>query len=464
MKKSLRSFSKSIRTKLLIGSLVWLLLSVVATSWVLTDLFDNYSKRQLASELNVQMNQLLAAFSVNNEGQIQLDFPLNDSRFEQPLSGLYWQINHIDNVNSQTDVLRSRSLWDQILIIKNDSKNTDSLIEIPGPKDTKLFAKIREIKPIEGQSNYNLIIAIDQNVLDPVTNRFNLLVSIFLGLLAITIAIALLIQIWLSLKPIANLRHKLDNVLNGVDKQIQGDYPSEIQPLVNAFNRVLKANEDMVVQARAQAGNLAHALKTPLTIIANSVATDDSAQGYLIKEQIKSAQHHIGHHLSRARATAIGVTQNKYTKVDAVVAGLLNTLERLYRDKGIDLHLQAIPEQLAFIGDANDLQEMLGNLIDNAYKWTSNNIWLDIVVDKHNKQMILAIEDDGAGLSRYEQNQLFKRGIRLDEQTPGSGLGLAIVSDLAAAYGGSVSLDHSNHGGLKVILALPAKLLTNAQK
>lgn len=453
---------ESIRARLLIGLSVWVVFAVLATGWVLTDLFDNYSKRQLASELNVQMNQLLAAFNIDNNDHVSLDFSLNDPRFNRPLSGLYWQIDKLDqNGNYTNNVLRSRSLWDQNLILPKQLDN-NILFDLPGPKETELLASVKQIKPAESSSNYFLIIAIDQDVLDPVTHKFNLMVALFLGGLAITMIIALIVQIWLGLKPLVSLQQKLEQVLDGSVKQIDGAFPSEIQPLVNAFNRVLTLNETMVEQARAQAGNLAHVLKTPLTIISNSVNNDESKQGQLIKEQIKSAQHHVNHHLAKARATAIGVTQNKSAHVQPLVAGLVRTFERLYSEKHIKLHYQESADDIFFVGEANDLQEMLGNLIDNAYKWTTNNIWLAITVD--NNQLIFTIEDDGKGLSNDQQTLLFKRGVRLDEQTPGTGLGLAIVNDLAIAYGGNIETQSSQNGGLKVILKLPAKLLTNTHK
>ncbi len=454
---TLKNLKKSLRLNILIGTLAWIIASVAVAGWVLSDLFNNYAKDQLASELNVHINQLLAAFNVEND-KIVLDFELNDPRFNSPFSGLYWQIDKINTANqtASTPVLRSRSLWDAVLNVPYTDKN---LYEIIGPENTNLFAKTKIIHPTDGTSDYRLIIAMDSAIVVPAANKFKAIMILSLGLLAVVMVIMVIVQIIISLKPLARLRNQLEQLSKGTIKHIDGDYPSEIQPLVSAFNNVIDVNLEMVDHARTQAGNLAHALKTPLSILSNSVHANNTELGVLVREQVQAAQHHVNHHLAQSRANAISHNQSVNCVVTDVLGGLLRTMQKLYADKNIVVAANDVPENWLFIGHQADLQEILGNILENAYKWAKSAIWLNtsLKLDGNRAVLIFNISDDGVGLSKAQQSKLFQRGVRLDEKTPGTGLGLSIVQDLVIAYGGSISTETSALGGLQINICLPAK-------
>jgi signal transduction histidine kinase len=210
-----------------------------------------------------------------------------------------------------------------------------------------------------------------------------------------------------------------------------------------------------VQRARTQAGNLAHALKTPLSVLANGAQNENTPFGQLVADQVAVARRQVDHHLARARAAAAVRTPGISTPLPPVVAGLVRVLERLYAHKGLHIHTNVAPDAPAFRGEQHDLQDMLGNLMENACKWARQNVWVQ-AWSAQNDTLVLSVEDDGPGLPEAQREQAFERGVRLDERTPGSGLGLSIVRDLAQAYGGSVHAQASVHGGLSVTLVLPA--------
>jgi signal transduction histidine kinase len=262
-----------------------------------------------------------------------------------------------------------------------------------------------------------------------------------------------MLQVVIGLRPLARLRKELGNVREGATNRIESRFPSEIQPLVDDFNQVLYNNNQIVQRARTQAGNLAHALKTPLSVLANGARLENGSFGKLVAEQVSVAQRQVEHHLARARAAAAVRTPGLRTKVQPVVATLARVLQQLYIDKGVRIHTNNIANTLVFKGEQHDLQEMLGNLLDNACKWADTQVWVQASLA--DGTLVLHIEDDGPGMPAHDTEKAFERGTRLDERKPGSGLGLAIVRDLAQAYGGSVQAYASNKGGLGVELRLP---------
>lgn len=454
MLATFKSLRNSLRGRLLFGTFIWLFILILIAGWGFSNLFDNQAKQRLSFELDVYMNQLIADFSVDHNGVMQLDFNLDEIRFNAPYSGIYWQIDKINTDGSmEIGVLRSRSLWDVILKVPADISNTEQLLEIEDQINDDLYIQSRVIKPAEVDADYRFIIAMDQNVLEPALNQFKFFLAIFLGLLALAVVLGVLLQIVLSLRPLVLLRRELSKLAAGDSDQIVGDFPSEIQPLVTAFNDVLKTNSAMVEQARTQAGNLAHALKTPLAILANSTYGDNSELARLVASQVQQAQQHVNHHLSRSRAMAIGHSQSVSSPVAPVIASLVNTMQHLYANKDIAIWVNTLPDSWFFGGTSADLQEILGNVLENAYKWAKTNIW--ITVDLQDKKLLVSIEDDGMGLTAGQLQQLFQRGIRLDEKTPGTGLGLSIVQDLVDAYKGKVTATGSAHGGLAVKISLP---------
>lgn len=459
MFETLRSLRQSLRGRLLVGTIAWLLVSVLVAGWALSDLFRQHISRQLASELSVYENQLIASLSVDEQGVAALRLELSEPRLQLPYSGLYWQIDRLEpGMQPEAGVFRSRSLWDQTLLVpaSTDTPDGSPLQTLADARGHTVLAIVRTITPPEGTARYRLIVAADADALNAPLAEFRLMLAIFLGLLALGLAAAAVMQLVVGLRPLADLRERLGDVRADRASHIQGRFPSELQPLVDEFNTVLHSNHEIVQRARTQAGNLAHALKTPLSVLANASEHDTTPFGKLVSEQVGLASRQVEHHLARARAAAAVRTPGMRTAVLPVLQGLVRALSRLYAEKGVQLVLDGVTDNWVFKGEQQDLQEMMGNLMDNACQWANHRVRVSI---SGGDIMVLRVEDDGPGLPEAQREDVFQRGVRMDERTPGSGLGLAIVRDLAGAYGGTVHADASGLGGLAIVLALPGEHL-----
>jgi signal transduction histidine kinase len=246
-------------------------------------------------------------------------------------------------------------------------------------------------------------------------------------------------------------------VRSGEAHRLEGDFPAEVTPLIEEFNTVLAQNTEVVERARTQAGNLAHALKTPLSVLANAARSQDeqcAELAHLVADQVDIARRQVDYHLARAQAAATTRMPGAKTPLLPAIEGLARAMRRLHAERQIELSVRPFPESLSFRGEAQDLQEMLGNLLDNACKWAARNVELN--VRSNGATLTITIDDDGAGLAADQRDAVIRRGVRADEQVSGSGLGLAIVDDLARLYGGQVELVDSPLGGLRSVLTLPA--------
>ncbi len=450
----------SLRARLLLGTLAWILVSVLGAGWALSDLFQQHLARQLVVSLDGTLDQLAAGLDVDAQGRATLAPEPADPRLARPFSGRYWQVDRVADDGGQDEpVFRSRSLWDQSLALARDAVLRDGLHSLSGPGGAPALARVRLVRPDEGAAHYRLISAADAAVLAAPLARFQRMAGIFLGLLALGLGAAALVQVVVGLRPLQRLRAALEAVRRGQTTQIAGRFPGEVQPLVDAFNAVLRHNDAIVTQARTQAGDLAHALKTPLAVLSNAATQQNDAFSTLVREQTALARRQVDHHLARARATAAARSSTARTPLAPVVDALLYTLARLHADKALQWHGAALPETLAVQAEHQDVQEMLGNLLDNAGQWARSAVWLSVqapaAAPGAPARVEIRIEDDGPGLTAAQRERIFQRGVRMDERTPGSGLGLAIVRDLAEAYGGSVQAQASTHGGLALILRLP---------
>jgi signal transduction histidine kinase len=254
------------------------------------------------------------------------------------------------------------------------------------------------------------------------------------------------------------LQRALADLRAGRSQRLQGSFPVEVQPLIDDLNGVLDRNAEVVERARTQAGNLAHALKTPLAVLEQAASRTDAAGQAalpaLVKDQAGIARRHIDWHLKRARVAASQRLPGHRTALAPVVAGLVRVLSKVHAERRIDLACDEMPAAWAFAGEEQDLQEMLGNLMDNACQWARSRVHVGAQVV--GERLEVTVEDDGPGIAPGQRQAALARGGRLDETTPGSGLGLAIVADLAALYGGTLALDDGAQGGLLARVSLPA--------
>jgi signal transduction histidine kinase len=278
-----------------------------------------------------------------------------------------------------------------------------------------------------------------------------------LTVVALILIAAGLNQLRRGLLPLKQMRTRLMAVREGREPRVGGDYPAEVQPLIDDLNSLLDDRDARIARAVARAGDLAHGLKTPLAVLAQEAGRADAAGHHElaseISQQIGRMRRQIDYHLSQARVVASGRVAGIRTPVAASADGLVRTLQRLHADRGLSIHADIAPDHVVQAA-REDLDEMLGNLIDNACKWAKTRIAITSSVS--GTRVAITVDDDGAGLNPSMREAVLQRGVRADEAAPGSGLGLAIVRDLAGLYGGSIRLDGSPLGGLRARLELPA--------
>ncbi len=286
---------------------------------------------------------------------------------------------------------------------------------------------------------------------------FHVGLSSMLLVLAIAFLVAGFTQVRNGLLPFGQLRARLSAVRAGHERRIEGAYPAEVQPLVNDLNSLLEHREKAVQRALAKAADLAHGLKTPLSVLAQE-ADQVEIEGHpetaaTIHQQIERMRRQIDYHLMRARAVDSGATPGAHCAVLESAAGLSRTMLRIYAARGLDLAVSVDPEH-SIRGQREDLDEMLGNLLDNACKWAKSAVRVQSFREGSN--IVILVDDDGPGIVREMRDVVLQRGVRADEAAPGSGLGLSIVRDLVEVYGGSIYLENSSSGGLRARLQLPA--------
>ena len=277
------------------------------------------------------------------------------------------------------------------------------------------------------------------------------------GFAAAILLVAAIMQFRKGLSPFDQLRRSLQAVRDGGSATVQGDYPAEVQPLVTDLNALLEHQAAAVARAQTKAGDLAHGLKTPLAVLAQEAARAEAAgQTELadtIHQQVARMQRQVTYHLAHARAAASGASLNARCAVRDSADGLSRTLQRLYADRGLTISMQAETTHVVRV-QREDLDEMLGNVLDNACKWTRGRVVLTTTLD--HGQIVIHVDDDGAGIPMEMRDAVLRRGVRADEAAPGSGLGLSIVQDLVELYGGTIALSDSAIGGLRVTLTVPA--------
>ena len=444
----------SLRLRLLAGAVIWILLALAAAGTLLAALFRAHVERRLEAELTIQLDQIAAALERPGTGQLILTHQPTDPRFRKPYSGFYWQVDGPDG-----PLFRSRSLWDVALRLPLDTP-ADGRVHrhrIAGPDGRRLIALERTVTLPDAPGAYRVVTTIDETELTAAAAAFTRTLGLSLGVLAFALITAAAIQVRVGLRPLHRLRVGVAEIREGRIKRLEGSFPTETQPLVEDLNALLQRNEEIVTRGRVQAGNLAHGLKTPLSILANEVdrlAADGASElAASMRGHIVTMRQQIDYHLARARAAASLDVPGARVPVAPSVAAIQRTLARLHADRDLQFAID-IPAEHVFRGEHQDLEEMLGNLMDNACKWARRRV---AATSRHDDgRLTITIEDDGPGLPSEQQGDALAPGARFDEKVPGTGLGLAIVRDLASLYSGSIALGSSRLGGLRAELTLPA--------
>jgi signal transduction histidine kinase len=391
--------------------------------------------------------------------------------FEIPQSGWYWQIKPLDKTPGRR--LGSVSLGPDPLALPSDQgvAPNDREVrwsEVYGPTGEKL--RIAETVYLygEGKDSRPFSVAVAGTLSEPEASlsRFRTRLTAALALAGLGLIAVTLFQVRFGLLPLRKVEMGLAAVRSGDAMQLEGDLPAEIVPLQIELNALLKSNQDIIERARTQVGNLAHGLKTPLAVIINEAREEKSPLAAKVEEQASLMRDQINHYLDRARMAANAGVIGRVTEVKGVADSISRALERIYREKDLDFTIDCEPNA-RFQGERQDLEEMLGNLLDNASKWATGKVAFKANVaaaedprtgtgKTSSLWLTIIVEDDGPGLNEEQLNQPVKRGRRLDETKPGSGLGHSIVADLAHSYRGRFELTRSALGGLQAKLTLPA--------
>jgi signal transduction histidine kinase len=452
----------SLATRLFFSATAWVVVILTITGFALSSVYRNATERAFDRRLNLYLRTLIAEVATPDEPPDRQFQSLGEPLFELPLSGWYWQISRTDS--EKPDVRASRSLWDRKLP-KLDERGLDltaagiRVAYVDGPEGQNLRMVERPVD-LGADGKFLISVAGDATEIFDETRSFDYYLGGTFTALGIVLLLTTVFQVRFGLAPLNRISQSIAAIRSGRAERLEGEFPVEIAPLARETNALIDANREIVERARTHVGNLAHAIKTPLSVIVNE-ATAHPADPFADKvlEQADVMRDQVAHHLERARIAARVTIVGTVTEVAPAIEALQRTMEKIHRDRGIVIEVKADP-RARFRGERQDLEEMAGNLVDNACKWASSRVFVEVLMEQPAKvgaatMFRIIVDDDGRGLSEDERAQVSRRGQRLDESKPGSGLGLSIVVDLAALYGGSLTLGGAPTGGLRADLLLP---------
>jgi signal transduction histidine kinase len=456
----LRFGERSIAVRLFVMSALWSFLILLVAGLLLSAYYRRTSEQAFDDRLGTFSRALIADIVSSGSDRIE-PAGLGDPRFEVALSGWYWQVTRLDA--EKPEVHASRSLFAASLPRLADvgipaEEGGLRRASIRGPDDRPLRL-VERILDTEGNGIYLVQVAAATTDIDAQIRRFELALAVTFALLALALVGTTAFQVRFGLRPLRQLEASIAEIRRGETDHVEGSFPRDIAPVAAELNLLIAANREIVERARTQVGNLAHALKTPLSVIVNEAAGHRDALAEKVGEQVQIMRDQVSYYLDRARAATRAGAVGTATEVEPVIAALQRTFEKIYVERSLTIEAK-VPGDLRFLGEKQDFEEMVGNLFDNACKWAQSSIQIRVrsaegELPRH-KLLHIVVDDDGPGLTSEERAEATRRGRRLDETKPGSGLGLSIVSDLAAAYGGSLSLETSPLGGLRAELSLPA--------
>jgi signal transduction histidine kinase len=433
----------------------------VLTGLALTTLYRQSAIRRFDQNLEYVVDALLSGTNIGAEGTLQAPL-LGDARTSRAYSGQYYQVAEVTADNRLALVRRSRSLFDAAVSLPPDqlrrlqaTPGQPVFYDVSGPAEQPLRVMARMARLSGYPRPVVFMAAEDRSPIEADTDRFAATTAAALVALGLGLVVAVLVQVRVGLGPLFDIRREVARVRRGKAQRVTGRYPEELEPLAEELNALLDHNQEVVERQRTHVGNLAHALKTPISVLLSEAERHPGALAEVTVRQAQSMREHVDHHLRRARAAARAQTQGERTELAPVLEELVLTLERIYQDSRCAIDWDA-PEGLSFQGERQDLLEIVGNVLENACKWSKSRVRLRAApAPGQAERLLVTVEDDGPGLPEGRRDEVLKRGARLDESAPGSGLGLSIVDELARAYGGSLTLSDSPLGGLKVEVVLP---------
>ncbi|MFT3671999.1 sensor histidine kinase [Aestuariivirga sp.] len=445
----LRAGALRFRLTLLAAFAISALLAVAGVAF--SYLFEVHVQRFVVGELNTHFQQLASGLAYDTDGKLRNRAVMSDPRFAQPQGGMYWQVDEVGQPS-----LRSRSMWDESFSVPTPptAPEEDHAHVMPGPggKDVLALEKLIFVTDRSGVDHRLVVtIGMEKARVQGTISNFGKPMIAGLAVLYFTLLASVLLIIFLGMRPLKMLRESVEALRMGKATRVGGEHPEEVAPLVNEVNALVEAREKQLERARQRAGNLAHGLKTPLTVLtatatqlAVSGQTERSSQIRLAVDQMRDL---VDRELARSRMAA-GASSHRSPLLPAVER-VVETCRRAPRGEDITWAVD-VPPRTQIAIDGTDLLELLGNLIDNARKHAQSEVRVT-----HDGRY-LVVEDDGPGVAPDKLATITRRGVKLDALSPGSGLGLSIVSDLAEVYDFELAFEKSSLGGLKASVGLPA--------
>ncbi len=435
----------SLSVRLVTAATLWIVAMFAIGGAVLAIAFRNVVEQEFAHRLDAMLNALIATTEISGDGTVAVVRPLGDIRFEQVFSGWYWQVTEPGGRQ-----VRSRSLWDSVITSIGSGTDLHSR-RIAGPNGEPLLVVERDAAFANAKGPVQFLVAGALHEVNDGVRRFDFLLIGSLGLMGIGMALAILIQVRYGLRPLRVLAEDLRAVREGERQRLSGRYPREIAPLASAMNDVLDKDVELIERARSHVGNLAHGLKTSLAIV--SAELPSVAEREVLTEQVQVMRRLIEHHLGRASAVAgAGRMLGNKVSVKDTAAGVAGVLTKIFADRDLAIEID-VAENITFHGHREDLEEIVGNLLENACKWGKGHV--RISAQESSAGLMLCIDDDGPGMTTEQTATAARRGKRLDEMAPGWGLGLSIVADLVDVNGGTLTFGRSTLGGLSVAICFP---------
>jgi signal transduction histidine kinase len=434
---------------------------LLAIGIVLSSLYRNAVERAFDRRINVYLRNIVAEIANNPRSPTIEPETLGEPLFFIPGSGWYWQITRL---NDPQERKASRSSPDEGFPTLESLKVQQVYgglrqAYITGPDSQRLRA-VERFLDLGEDGRFLLMIAGDSFEIEDEVSDFNDALLLTLGFILLAFMAIIWFQIRYGLRPLKNVSEALFEIRSGQADRLQGSFPKEVAPLAAEVNALLDTNREIVDRARTHVGNLAHALKTPLSVLMNETINLKDQSAEKIREQLGFMRDQVQRHLDRARIAARVAVVSTTVEVAPVIDMLVRTMEKIHRDRGVTLHTKLIPE-INFRGEQQDVEEMVGNLVDNACKWAASRVDIEMFALSAPRAGLpgsfrIQVDDDGPGLAPAEREEVLHRGKRLDESKPGTGLGLSIVLELAKLYGGTLQLSASPLGGLRAELVLPA--------
>ena len=441
----------SIAARLFILSAAWLIVALIATGLLLSSLYSRALDRSQIEALNFNLETLVAR-TIQAGAPDALSVEAPNPRFSRSGSGWYWKITAEDGslLNLSNSLLGGQ--FPRLTISFDENNSRTGVVR----DDAGTRLRIIERKVTIDERTQVFIVSGNLDTIQNLTNQFRNQAFVVLGAVGAMLAIMSAIVGRVALRPVGKLARAIERVRSGEAQEIEGQFPRELTPLADELNELLRSNTQIVQRAKSQVGNLAHGLKTPLAVLRNEAVGDTSEFSSIVSSEVEKMNSQVKTYLDRAQMSARSAIVGSRSNANETVKRLVRVMQKLHCERDVSIQMPQ-DEIIWFRGEESDLEEMVGNLLDNACKWSAHKVSVSLEEIKNDQQKlaVITIQDDGRGLNEDEAKAVLKRGVRLDEKTVGSGLGLDIVKELVDIYGGELQIDRSDFGGLRAKLSLP---------